>query len=107
MSCNNLNVSVVASGLTIVPAGEVHGHVETATPSTIVYGNSGYYGPDARVAIFKGNERVSLIEVQQNYCFMSAGNITVKNLAGAAAKFKTVGGSEAEGRGGQVIIEGV
>lgn len=107
MSCNNLTVNVVAEGLMILPAGEKHGHVESATPSTIVYGNTGSYGPDARVSIYQGSERVSLIEVQQNFCFLEAGNVTAKTLSGKAARMKTVEGSYAEGRGGQVIIEGV
>ena len=102
MSCNILTVKATG-GLFLYPAGEKHGHIESSSPSTVVYGNTGYYGPDAKLSIYKGDENIAGIEVQQNYCMVEAGDITVTTLFGNV-NVKKIPGSYSGGKGGEVIV---
>lgn len=103
MSCNNLTVSTSIPGVTISPAGEIHGHIDAALPTQIVYGNTGSYGPDAQLRVYKGSDLVAVLHVQQNYCVMSAGKVNANVVAGKCA-VTTNEGSFGNGTGGTVTI---
>lgn len=102
MSCNNLTVSVNRPNTTIFSGGCDHGHVESATPTMIVMSNTGYYGPDGRIVIQENGTTTAIYEVQQNYCFLEAGSVTVTKLSGKDYHFVTTEGSYSTGDGGQV-----
>ena len=103
MSCNDLTVSTTLPGVSIAPAGEIHGHVESAVPNAITYGNTGAYGPDAKVYVYENSKVVAILEVQQNYCFLEAGSVNCKVEAGTC-KVDTTEGAYSGGIGGQIRI---
>ena len=107
MSVNNLTVTSVAPGITMIAGSQIHGHVASATPQTIVYSNTGYYGPDGRIVLYRNGKQVSLIEVQQNYGLLKAGHVTAKVVSGESVNFKITEGSFNDGVGGTVLIESV
>jgi hypothetical protein len=106
MSCNNLIVSTGVPNTTIAPAGEIHGHVESALPTQIVYGNTGAYGPDARMYVYSGSTLVGILTVQQNFCFLEAGTITWSATSGNI-QCDVTEGSFASGTGGKINIVSV
>lgn len=103
MSCNDLTVSTTIPGVTISPAGEKHGHIENALPTQITYGNTGAYGPDAKIYVYKDLVIAAVLEVQQDYCFLEAGKITV-TLDSGKCTWDITEGAYAGGIGGQVRI---
>jgi hypothetical protein len=106
--CNNLTVNVSAPGWTVDGNIQItcnHGNVVSQTSNAVVLSNSGYYGPDCRIGFTNGSSP-SVIEFQQNYCFLSAGNISVSPLAGPAPQYTKQEGSYSSGTGGVVNVTG-
>jgi len=106
-SCNNLLVELTVEEKMMLPAGCDHGHVETATDQLVVLGNTGSYGPDCRIVFLDDDgTQISVGEFQQNYCLLSAGDITVRTISGKKLVYNIVEGSHRDGRGGKVIVTG-
>jgi hypothetical protein len=106
--CNNLTVNLSAPGWKIDPNIQItcnHGNVVSQTANTAVLSNSGYYGPDCRIGFTNGSSP-AVIGFQQNYCFLSAGNITVSPLAGPSPQYTKQEGSYSSGTGGVVNVTG-
>ena len=86
-SCNNLIINLKVPGWRIVSdtSNECHhGHIQNISPdgSTALLSNTGYYGPDCRLQMSSATG-TSLVEFQQNFCGLAAGNITVTPISGA------------------------
>ena len=106
--CNNLTIKVTSSGWTIDDIDCTHGHVESSTDKVVVLSSTGgMHGPDCRIG-FKNptKDQYAIVEFQQNYCFLEAGDITVKSINGPKPDKIITGGSYADGKGGKVIISG-
>ncbi len=107
-SCNNLIINLKVPGWRIVSdtSNECHhGHIQNISPdgSTALLSNTGYYGPDCRLQMSSATG-TSLVEFQQNFCGLAAGNITVTPISGARPDYTKTKGSFSGGKAGKVDI---
>ena len=107
-SCNNLIINLKVPGWRIVsdPSDTCHhGHIENISPdgSTALLSNTGYYGPDCRLQM-SSSTGSSLVDFQQNYCLLAAGDITVTPISGANPDYTVRKGAYAGGKAGTVNI---
>jgi hypothetical protein len=87
----------------------LHGDPLVAVTPTlaILAPDEGFYGPDCRLGFVNPTTgTLSIMEFQQDYCFLEAGQITVSHIQGPALQYTVIPGN-ANGRiGGAVIITG-
>jgi hypothetical protein len=74
-----------------------HGYFTSAKPSSsnvnvVTVEQSTVYGPDCNIT-FNAKQRIYVIRVQQNFCFLSAGKITASVVSGPAVITRTAEGS--------------
>lgn len=107
--CNNLTVELNSNEWN-VDSNNIsctHGHVEYSADKLVVMTNTGYYGPDCRIGFLNPTkEKQAVVEFQQNYCGMEAGDITVKSISGPKPDAEINEGSFSGGKGGKVTISG-
>ena len=106
--CNNLTVVLNSNEWTVDTNNTcAHGHIEYSTDTLVIMTNTGYYGPDCRIGFSNvTKEKHAIVEFQQNYCCMEAGDITVKSISGPKPNVEIEEGSYSGGKGGKVIISG-
>jgi hypothetical protein len=107
--CNNLTVTVNSDGWNVDTNSTscAHGHIEYSGDKLVIMTNTGYYGPDCRIGFLnptKGQQ--SIVEFQQDYCCMEAGDITVTLKSGQKPNTVITEGSFKDGKGGKVTING-
>ncbi len=107
-ACNNLIINLKVPDWRIVSdkSDECrHGHIENISPdgSTALLSNTGSYGPDCRLQM-SSSAATSLVEFQQNFCFLAAGNITVTPISGANPDYTKKKGAYSGGKAGTVVI---
>jgi hypothetical protein len=70
---------------------------------SIVVRQDDVYGPDCTITLTVGGS-ISKIEVQQDYCFFEAGNVTATVLSGYAQISKEAAGSYSQSLPGQIWL---
>lgn len=109
MSCNNLTISVHGGAweIDITQVNPRHGNVVNKSATQVTLSNTGYYGPDCVVGFLKkGTTDVAVVDFQQNYCAMKAGDIAVNPVSGPKPQVVVTGGSWSGGSGGNVAVNG-
>jgi len=83
-----------------------HGKVVSEKANKVVIGSvsGGLYGPDCRVRFMGPNDGYSVVNFQQNYCVLEAGDITVKRILGAKPQYTADPGSFKPAEPGKVSI---
>ena len=112
MSANTLTIKITddakEKGWVFSNPGKIttiHGEVSSADQHKVVLKSTGAYGPDAVIQMnCEKSDAGSIMELQQNYCFMKAGQIHVTHKDGKFPNYKIKMGSYADGRGGEVTI---
>jgi hypothetical protein len=94
--CNELDINLTASGWEIAPSDETctHGFVASSSAAQVVLKISGFYGPDCRLGFTNSSTgALSIVEFQQDYCGLEAGDITVTSIEGPVPQYTVTEGS--------------
>lgn len=103
-SCNDLVVDLErAPGWRITSAECEEGDVVSQSSTRVELESGLVHGPDCRVT-FQGPGGGSTVRVQQNYCGLQAGALTIQTQAGAPPSHCAQEGSYASSRGGRVTF---
>ena len=91
---------------TAIDASCLHGDpLEAVTPTLAILTPEGFYGPDCRLGfINQSTGAQALVDFQQNYCLLKAGEITVTPIDGPAPQYTVNEGSYIQANGGTVTI---
>ena len=96
LPCNELNINLTASGWEIAPSDEpcIHGFVASSSATQVELRISGFWGPDCRLGFTNSSTGAqSIVEFQQDYCGLEAGDITVKSIEGPIPQYTVTEGS--------------
>ena len=106
--CNDLTIEVYSNEWNVI--GDLrchHGKIARSATREVTVTAIGLYGPDCRIGFENVNTKVqALVNFQQNYCGMAAGDITVEQISGPQPIYTKETGSFASERGGKVTITG-
>jgi hypothetical protein len=109
--CNGLIINLTASGWAIAPSDETcnHGFVASSSATQVVIEISGFYGPDCRLGFTNSSTgALSIVEFQEDYCALKAGDITVTSIEGPVPQYTVTEGSYSPtgGTPGSVTVTG-
>ena len=96
LPCNELNINLTASGWEIAPSDETctHGFVASSSATRVVVKISGFFGPDCRLGFTNSRTgALSIVEFQEDYCGLEAGDITVTSIEGPVPQYTVTEGS--------------
>jgi hypothetical protein len=94
--CSGLIINNNASGWVVAPSDETctHGFVASSSPTQLVLEISGFYGPNCRIGFTNSSTgALSIVDFQEDYCALEAGNITVTSLQGPVPQYTKTTGS--------------
>jgi len=111
-SCNDFEIDMQMPGWRIVGAfvGSddcEHGEISNVTPNSSTMTAAYLHGPDCTLTFAGPNpgDR-AVVRFQQNYCAMTAGNITVESISGNVPITRVQEGAWVGDRPGRVLVTG-
>ncbi len=109
-TCSVLNIyfdGILKDGWSLLGCHCSKGNIRNVTTTYVMTVQSPIYGPECKIEFQKGDYK-ALYRVQQNYCFLEAGNITVQFIGTGdtknpdALRYTITPGSYGDDREGKV-----